>query len=184
MALFMSATVLAPLQRNTTTVANADTVRASSLSVSTQDSRLSGILTPEEVALFNLTNQDRATNGLPPCELDPGLVLIARSHSRDMCDRHYFDHLTPDPTPVSPMGRYLAYLGNRPSYAMVGENIFYCSATLESDQTAQRAETAFMNSPGHRENILRPQYTKAGIGFFRAPDGQFWVTVMFLRDMQ
>ncbi|MDR3709865.1 MAG: CAP domain-containing protein [Capsulimonadaceae bacterium] len=139
-------------------------------------------LSDEELALFNLINEDRTSQGLRPVTLDPDLVAIARAHSRDMSDRKYFDHYAPSPGPVTPMDRYLAFLGRRPEYAMVGENIYYRSVTDLMDQTANQADAAFMNSPGHRANILQPRFTKAGVGFFRAPNGQFWVTEMFLRD--
>jgi uncharacterized protein YkwD len=78
------------------------------------------------------------------------------------------------------MERFLAALGYRPDYAMVGENIYYRSMTDDAPRTGDQAETAFMNSPGHRANILQPRYEKVGIGFFRDPQtGEFWVTQMF-----
>jgi uncharacterized protein YkwD len=139
-------------------------------------------VTQEEVALFNLVNQDRQSQGLSPLTLVPNLTEIARLHSRDMYLRRYFDHYAPLPGPVTPMDRYVAYIGHRPDYAMVGENIYYRSMTDVPDGTAEQSETAFMNSPPHRANILQPRFTKVGVGFFRSPDGQYWVTEMFLRD--
>ena len=141
-------------------------------------------LTVEEAGLVALINSDRATQGLDPLVIDPRLTEIAREHSRDMSDRRYFDHIAPGPGPASPMDRYLAYIGHRPAYAMVGENIYYRSVTDEPDQTQNQAETAFMNSAGHRANILQPRFTKVGVGFYRGDNGQFWVTEMFLRDNQ
>jgi uncharacterized protein YkwD len=176
--------VLAPGTTNHYSVAKADAPQSSQASTPAENWPSPINPTHEEAALLTLINQDRAVNGLPPCSLDLDLTAIAREHSKDMCDRHYFDHLSPAPDAQSPMGRYLSYIGFRPNYAMVGENIYYCSATEDFAQTSAQAETAFMNSPGHRANILRPQYTKAGIGFYRAPTGQFWVTQMFLRDTQ
>lgn len=139
-------------------------------------------LTAEEAGLLDLINADRAGNGLAPVRLDSKLTELARAHSQDMADRNYFDHYAPAPGPASPMDRYLAALGYRPSFAMVGENIYYRSLTDMPDQTENQAETAFMNSPGHRANILQPRYTKVGVGFYRGDNGQFWVTEMFLRD--
>ena len=139
-------------------------------------------VTQEEIALYNLVNQDRQAQGLGPLTLTPQLTMIARMHSRDMYLRRYFDHYAPQPGPVTPMDRYVAYIGHRPDYAMVGENIYYRSMTDVPDGTADQADTAFMNSPPHRANILQPRFTKCGVGFFRSPDGQYWVTEMFLRD--
>jgi len=81
------------------------------------------------------------------------------------------------------MGRYLAQLGYEPNYAMVGENIYYRSMTELPNETQDQAETAFMNSPGHRANLLQPKFTKIGVGFYRCPSGAWWVTQMFLRDV-
>jgi uncharacterized protein YkwD len=139
-------------------------------------------LTGEENNLVSLVNEDRISQGLAPLKLDFGLVSIARAHSKDMSDRKYFDHRAPSPGPITPMDRYLAYIGYRPNYAMIGENIYYRSTTDQAGETAKQAETAFMESPGHRANILQPKFTKVGIGFYRAPDGKFWVTEMFLGD--
>ena len=121
-------------------------------------------LTGEEADLVQLTNQDRAEAGLTALSSDARLTAIARAHSEDMAARHYFDHLAPAPGPASPMERYLASLGYRPDYAMVGENIYYRSMTDDPDHAADQADTAFMNSPGHRANILQSRYQKIGIG--------------------
>jgi uncharacterized protein YkwD len=139
-------------------------------------------LTAEETALFTLINEDRVANGLSPVVLDAGLIQIARAHSKDMCERKYFDHYAPSPGPVTPMDRYLAFLGHRPEYAMVGENIYFRSLTDVPEQTQNQAETAFMNSPGHRANILQAKFNKVGVGFYRSANGAWWVTQMFLRD--
>lgn len=139
-------------------------------------------ITSEEIAVLNLVNQDRASQGLAPLTLAPDLAVVARMHSRDMYVRRYFDHYAPSPGPTTPMDRYIAYLGHRPKYAMVGENIYYRSMTDVPTGAADQAETAFMNSPAHRANILQAQFTKLGVGVFRSSDGQYWVTEMFLRD--
>jgi uncharacterized protein YkwD len=148
------------------------------------ESQSAGSHTDEEASLFNLINEDRASQGLEPLRLDADLTAIARAHCKDMSDRKYFDHYAPSPGPVTPMDRYLSYLGRRPEYAMVGENIYYRSVTDVPDQTSDQAEAAFMNSPGHRANILQPRFTKVGVGFYRSENGQYWVTEMFLRDRQ
>ena len=139
------------------------------------------ILSSDEAALLADINLDRASRGLSELTPDSRLVAIARSHSEDMCQRNYFDHIAPPPGPSSPMDRYLASLDQRPEYAMVGENIYYRSATDGLVQSATEANDAFMHSPGHRANILQPLYTKVGVGIYRNPQtGEFWVTEMFL----
>ncbi len=139
--------------------------------------------TGEELALLALLNEDRATQGLSPLTLDPRLCRIAREHSKDMCDRGYFGHFAPTPGASSPTERYIAAIGYRPSYAMIGENVYFRSMTDKPAETADQAEWAFMHSEGHRANIVQPKFNKVGIGFFRS-EGRFWVTQMFLGDAE
>ena len=138
-------------------------------------------LEQQELSLLAMVNKEREERGLQTLSLNPLLCQIARAHSEDMCRRNYFDHIAPAPGPASPMDRYLAALGQRPNRAMVGENIYYRSATDTVGAYAAQAHDAFMHSPGHRANILTPQYDQAGIGIYRNPaTGEFWVTEEFL----
>ncbi len=138
-------------------------------------------ITSEESQLADLLNADRSREGLAPVVIDPLLCKIAREHSQDMFERKYFDHYAPGSGPSSPTERYVAALGHRPAYAMVGENIYYRSMTDVPTETATQAEKAFINSPGHRANIMQPKFNRVGIGFYRA-NGRFWVTQLFLGD--
>jgi uncharacterized protein YkwD len=142
-------------------------------------------LTAEELQLFNQTNKDRESANLPDLELDPLLCQVAKQHSQDMCNREYFGHMAPLPGPSSPLDRYLAALTYKPDYALVGENIYYRSATDPNCSGAVEADSAFMRSPSHKANILRPLFTSVGIGLYRDPaSGAFWVTETFLRDQK
>lgn len=109
-------------------------------------------LTPAEQQMFNLVNQERANAGLPPLQIDYPLVRIARMKSQDMVDNHYFGHNSP--TYGSPFDM-MKSAGITYSYA--GENI-------AGAPSVQSAHTSLMNSPGHRANILNPNYTRIGIG--------------------
>lgn len=135
------------------------------------------ILLPEEARFVDLTNADRMNARLNPLTVDPVLVAAAREHSREMCEKNYFSHDSPTPSTHTPMMRYLEELGARPQYAMVGENLFYCSTV-----DVNRGEYAFMHSPPHRENILNPRFDSIGIGVWKGDDGSFWVTEMFLTN--
>lgn len=144
-----------------------------------------GTVDAQDIELIRLINHERTAQGLNPLVPDPLLSSVALGHSEDMCNRNYFDHIAPSPGPASPMDRYLAASPARPDYAMVGENIFYRSNTDSIAQYATEAHTAFMNSPGHRANILTPQYTNVGIGIYRNPvTGEYWVTEMFCTTTQ
>lgn len=112
----------------------------------------------DEQRMLDLLNKERATAGLKPLQLDPGLREVARLHSRDMFARRYFSHTNPDGK--SPFDR-MARGGVR--FRAAGENLAYAP-------DVERAHTGLMNSPGHRANILRPEFGRVGIGVI-ASDG-------------
>ena len=142
-------------------------------------------LQPEEREYVARVNAERVARGLDALALDPLLVETARAHSREMCSRDYFDHHSPSAGLNTPMDRYLSGRRGegmaRPDYALVGENIFYCSESSDTYNVAF-GHHALMNSPGHRANILEARFAKIGVGIWHDAQGQTWVTQMFLRD--
>lgn len=139
----------------------------------------------EEEDLVAAINMERTSRGLEALAADPLLQDAACAHSREMCELNYFNHRSPTPGEATPIDRYMDALhadGERqPASALVGENIFFASVTNDV-YNAQYAHQSLMASPGHRKNILEPRFTKVGVGVYRDPEGQFWVTEMFLRD--
>ncbi|MCC6484432.1 MAG: hypothetical protein IT209_06245 [Armatimonadetes bacterium] len=136
-------------------------------------------MTGDEIRYLELTNNERRRIGLKPLAQDLLLTFIARRHSEEMHRLDYFSHESPNSAERTPMQRYLAQIKGQPSYALVGENLFYCSRV-----DVNRGHRAFMNSPGHRSNILDPRFENMGVGIFKAPDGSFYVTEMFLANHQ
>jgi uncharacterized protein YkwD len=132
-------------------------------------------MTGEELQFLQLLNRERASRGLVELKPDALLVDVAREHSREMCEKNYFDHVSPTPGRKTPMDRYLRAVQRRPPNACVGENLFYCSIVDVS-----RGHRAFMNSPGHRANILHAPFRRGGVGIYKSDSGEFWVTEMFL----
>lgn len=108
-----------------------------------------------EAQMLELVNQERVANGLKPLEADPELTEVARRHSADMFARGFFSHNTPD--------------GNDPFDRMREANVRFRTAgeNLALAPTLQIAHTGLMNSPGHRANILSPQFGRLGIGIMR-----------------
>jgi uncharacterized protein YkwD len=139
----------------------------------------------EEQDLIDAINAERRERGLQTLTPDPLLTETARAHSREMCDRGYFDHRSPIAEEKTPLDRYLKSLHDwgedQPTRVIVGENLFFCSATSPTYNVAY-AHASLMNSPGHRANILEARFTKVGVGLYRDSQGQFWVTELFLRD--
>lgn len=105
-----------------------------------------------EQQMLDLVNQERQAAGLPPLAADPELTEVARRHSADMFARGYFAHDTPEG--LTPFDRMRAA---NVRFLAAGEN-------LALAPTIPVAHNGLMNSPGHRANILRPQFGRLGIG--------------------
>ncbi|HSL54207.1 MAG TPA: CvpA family protein [Pyrinomonadaceae bacterium] len=105
-----------------------------------------------EKQMLDLVNQERVAAGLNPLAPDPELTEVARRHSADMFARGYFAHDTPEG--LTPFDR-MRDAGVR--FLTAGEN-------LALAPTIPVAHTGLMNSPGHRANILRPQFGRVGVG--------------------
>lgn len=119
-----------------------------------------------ESQMLALLNEERVAAGLPPLTLDPRLVPVARAHSEEMFRLRYFGHQSPQTG--SPFDR-LQRAGIR--YARAGENLAYA-------QSVAVAHRGLMASEGHRENILRPEFTRIGIGVMSAgPYGRMFTQV-------
>ncbi|MDF2569715.1 MAG: SCP-like extracellular [Sporomusa sp.] len=125
-------------------------------------------LTADESKAFQLLNADRAANGLPALKVNMSLVRLAENYAQDMINRKYFSHYNPEGQ--SPFDR-MKQAGI--SYRYAGENL-----AINSDVTA--AEKAFMNSSGHRANILNSNYTEVGVGVRRDSAGSVYVVQEFI----
>lgn len=131
---------------------------------------LSGILKLEK-EMWALVNKDRAENGLKPLGLDADLSAVARSHSRDMAKNRFFGHQSPTTGAIEDR------------YFRAGIAAARMSENVAMHGTIEGAQKGLMNSPGHRKNLLDPDVTLVGIGVFRDPDGQLYITQNFLRPL-
>ena len=119
-----------------------------------------------EKEVLELTNAERAKQGLSPLTLDTELSKVARIKSQDMKDKNYFSHTSPTyGSPFDMMKQFGI------SYSAAAENI------AQGQTTPEQVVQAWMNSQGHRENILNASYTHIGIGY--VADGNYW-TQMFI----
>lgn len=110
------------------------------------------VLTAAEIEMVKYVNQARAEAGLQPLAIDLDLSYVARVKSKDMQDNNYFSHTSP--TYGSPFNM-MKNFGIK--YRAAAENIAINSSV-------KGAHNAFMNSEGHRNNILNPRMTHIGIG--------------------
>lgn len=105
-----------------------------------------------EEEMLRLVNEERTAQGLEPLLMDEQLRAVARAHARDMFKRGYFSHYSPE--------------GSSPFDRMRAAGIQYLSAgeNLALAPTVEVAHAGLMNSPGHRRNILSPDFRRVGIG--------------------
>jgi uncharacterized protein YkwD len=136
-------------------------------------------MTVEEARFVDLVNAERAKQGLSKLTVDPLLITVARGHSKEMSDKQYFSHTSPTPGLATALDRFLAEVKERPSWALVGENLYYCSRV-----DVEGGHTALMNSPLHKKNILEPRYKSIGVGSFINSKGEFYITQMFLTQIR
>lgn len=131
-----------------------------------------GQMSAGELALalqvFDLVNQERVAVGIAPLAWDDGAAQVAYAHSVDMDVRDFFSHTNPDGQ--EPWDRLSAAgIG----WSTAGENIAY------GQPDAASVMTAWMNSPGHRDNILRASFTRLGVGVHDAPGGPWWTQLFY-----
>lgn len=139
-------------------------------------------MTELEQLVHDLVNLKRTQAGLPALASDDALSAVARGHSMDMAKRGYFEHATPEGSTASDRAAAAGY-GCRKDYGTfytegVAENIYsgrlYGSTMffgpvgvkdyLTPREIADGAADGWMDSPGHRENILDPRYDRVGTG--------------------
>jgi len=135
-------------------------------------------MTAAEQQYLDLSNYERERRGMGTLSPNPLLVYVARQHSREMWEKDYFDHISPTQGFRTPMNRYLSTLGRTPTWAYLGENLFYCSVV-----DVERGHRSLMQSPSHRDNILNDRFAQMGVGIFVSPEGRFWVTELFLAQV-
>lgn len=120
----------------------------------------SDTLTYEE-RVVELVNQERAKVGLKPLTMNLKLSEVARAKSQDMHDKNYFSHTSPTyGSPFDMMKQFGI------TYRTAGENI------AMGYRTPETVMEGWMNSPGHKANILNSSYTEIGVGY--VSDGSYW----------
>lgn len=111
----------------------------------------------DEKEVFDLINKQRTNNGLPALQNDSEVQRIARIKAQDMVDNNYFSHNSP--TYGSPFDMLKSF---KVSYKTAGENI-------AANSSNSSAVTAWMNSSGHKANILNSSFNYTGIGVVSSP---------------
>ena len=119
-------------------------------------------------------NKIRQAQGLSQLRHNEQLAAVARSYSQKMADQNFFAHTSPDgDTMVQRLERARIF------YFLVGENLFMCT---NIPQPVPASVKGWMSSPGHRQNILRPEYRETGIGAWRKGN-TYYFTQLFMRSL-
>ena len=120
-----------------------------------------------EEQVVSLVNKERAKEGLAPLTSNWELARVAKYKSQDMHDKNYFSHTSPTyGSPFDMMKKFDI------SYKSAGENI------AKGQTSAAQVMEAWMNSSGHRANIMDAKFTHIGVGYVK--DGNYW-TQMFIK---
>ncbi|MBA2176273.1 hypothetical protein H0266_15350 [Halobacillus locisalis] len=131
-----------------------------------QKEEVSSDVSAFEKEVVELTNVEREKQGLAPLKLDTELSAVAKDKSLDMQNNGYFSHTSP--TYGSPFDMMESY---GIDYRTAGENI------AMGQTSPEQVVNGWMNSEGHRENIMNPNFTHIGVG--HAEGGNYW-TQMFI----
>ena len=116
--------------------------------------------------VINLTNKERTKAGLPALTADTQLSSVAQKKSQDMQQNNYFSHTSPTYGSPFDMMRDFGV-----TYKSAGENI------AQGQRTPQEVVQSWMNSPGHKQNIMSKSFTHIGVGYEQG--GNHW-TQMFI----
>lgn len=149
-----------------------------------------------EKRIHALINKERQKHGLSPLQWNDRLTVIARGHSRNMAQRNYFSHNSPEGHDFSyryRQGGYSCAVPVRERVYTGAENIFqnnlydrvvYVDGAANYDwnsleKIAESTVEGWMNSPGHRKNILTPHWRSEGLGVAVSPDDKVYITQNF-----
>lgn len=109
-------------------------------------------ITAEEQQMVDMINQERAAAGVSPVQVDLRLVSVGQAKANDMKANNYFDHTSP--TYGSPWAMM----------QQVGLTVGWAGENIAGNNSVSGAMAAFMQSPGHKANILDPRFTHVGVG--------------------
>ncbi len=120
-----------------------------------------------ESRMLELVNAERAKVGAPALVMDAKIVTVTRAHSRDMFERRYFSHYSPEGEDAADRMQKGGV-----SFSVAGENLAYAP-------DVNTAHQGLMDSPGHKRNILDPQFRRIGIGIITTDSYGMMITQNF-----
>lgn len=156
-----------PVTSATTPTATSKSTTPAAPSTSAKPTTPSGsaALNNYEQQVVDLVNKERAAAGLSALTVNSALAKVAETKAADLRDNNYFDHQSPKyGSPFDMMHQFGI------TYSSAGENI------AKGQRTPDEVMKGWMNSPGHRANILNANYTQIGVGYVTDSNGTgYWV---------
>ncbi|MEI0516667.1 CAP domain-containing protein [Brachyspira murdochii] len=149
---------------------NDTTKPSSNSSANSNTSENNNAVSSDAQAVFDLVNQERAKAGLEAYKLDTKLCEAAGKRAQEIVEK--YDHIRPNGTDFDTV---LDEYGFNSKAYIRGENI------VAMRESASSAMNAWMNSQGHKDNILADYYTTIGIGVYEYNGSKYWVQ-LFLSD--
>ena len=127
-------------------------------------------------------NDERVDRKLSALGVDRQLSAIARAHSEDMARRNFFSHVNPDGDDPTARGKRAGYECHKEFGRLIreglAENLFEASLPRRQDEIVRASVRGWMNSPGHRRNILEKGYDRTGVGVAASGD-RIYITQLF-----
>lgn len=120
--------------------------------------------------IFNLINKERIKRNIPPLTLNNKLIQAAKNKAKDLADKKYFDHNSPNGKQFSSWIKETNY-----KYSFIGENLAI------NFQTEETTINAWMKSESHKENILEKNFTETGIAITTNNEGKIIIVQIFGR---
>jgi uncharacterized YkwD family protein len=156
-------------QPTTTNTTPAPTSQPAPAPTTTNTTTTTSTFSAQQQEVLNIVNKERAAKGLSALKFNTELSKVATTKSQDMIDKGYFAHNSPTyGSPFDMMKKFGI------TYKTAGENI------AMGQRTPQEVMTAWMNSEGHRKNILNSSFTEIGIGIAKDKNGRLYWTQMFI----
>ena len=115
-----------------------------------------------QIMIFKKVNEERKKAGIPELSYNNTMEKYAKIKSQDMGDRKYFDHKDPEGNLIT-----VKMKGDGVNYRAWGENIAYIGGVSDANELANQFMTNWMNSPGHRANILSNNFSSIGVGVYK-----------------
>ena len=140
-----------------------------------QSNNSSSYIAQIEQMIFNKVNEERAKAGVAPLNYSNTMQKYARIKSEDMGVRKYFSHEDPNGQLITAKMK-----ADGVSYNAWGENIAYLGGYSGDSNIANKFMTNWMNSSGHRANILSPNFTSIGVGVYKIGN-TYYATQEFMK---